>query len=308
MQLSIVSTLYQSSPYLEEFIQRMCNTALQITEDFELILVNDGSPDDALSKALHAQKQEQRIKIIDLSRNFGHHEAGMVGLQHTQGDYTLLIDCDLEEAPELLLDFWQDFHALQDVDMLYGVQPQRQGNWFKKISGTIYYQLFNCISDLKIEPNATTLRLMKKCYVDTLTQYQERNLFFAGIMAHAGFKQQAKQVNKSAKTQSTYTLLRRLKLFFASIVGFSNKPLSFLLHLGNTLLLLALLYGIVLSWTYHFEIASIPVNNIIILATQLILSCILICSGTLGLYLANMSTEVKQRPRAIIKHIYQTQQ
>jgi putative glycosyltransferase len=300
MQLSIVSTLYQSAPYLDEFIQRISACAQRITDQYELILVNDGSPDASLQKALDAQKQNSHIKIIDLSRNFGHHTAGMTGLEHTSGEFVFLIDCDLEEAPELLLDFWHDFHQLDDVDMLYGVQHARQGNWFKQVSGHVFYFLFNKLSSFKITPNLMTVRIMSKRFVKTIIQYQERNLFVGGIMAHAGYNQHSKLVNKLAKPLTTYTLLRQFKLFFASLVGFSNKPLIYLFPTGLVFFLASLIYLLYLSiWQTVFS-----ANQLIILATLILLSAIFLCSGILGLYLANINDEIKNRPRSIIKHIY----
>jgi len=105
MKLSIVTTLYNSSDYIEGFYERITNTALKITGDYEIIFVNDGSKDDSLEKAVSLFQKDDRIKVIDLSRNFGHHRAIMTGLSHARGDYVFLIDSDLEEEPELLEEF-----------------------------------------------------------------------------------------------------------------------------------------------------------------------------------------------------------
>lgn len=304
MQLSIVSTLYQSEPYLDEFIQRICTSAAQISNDFELILVNDGSPDGSLAKAIAAKQQYPQLKIIELSRNFGHHAAFMTGLEQAQGEFIFLIDCDLEEAPELIVEFWTELLALDDVDMLYGVQPVRQGNWFKQKSGNAFYWLFNRLSDYKITPNAMTVRLMRKYFVDALNLYQERNLFGIGIMAHAGFKQQGRLVTKRLKPESTYTLSRQLKLFCTSIIGFSNKPLLLLLNLAGYLLLMAVLVFVYNSIGYFAGAASFTLAHLLMFFSLLIMACICFCSGLLGLYLANINDEIKNRPRTIIRRIY----
>ncbi len=304
MQLSIVSTLYQSSAYLDEFLRRINLSAQQITQDYELILVNDGSPDNALQIALQAQKHEQRLKIIDLSRNFGHHEAGMVGLEHAQGEYVFLIDCDLEEAPELLHEFWQRLQQQPDCDVIYGVQAQRKGNWFEQQSGRFFYALFNHLGDIKISPNILTVRLMKKAFVESLSLYQERKLFVGGIMAHAGFNQQAVVVTKLSKKTSTYTLSKQLKLLITSVTAFSSKPLEYLFAFGSLLcVMVALAFIVVGVYGLIFHI-SISNNTAILLATALICGSFMTCTGLLGLYIANIYTEIKQRPRAIIKRIY----
>ncbi len=304
MQLSIVSTLYQSAPYLDEFLLRMRSSAQQLTADYELILVNDGSPDHSLQKALAAQQHDAHIKIIDLSRNFGHHEAGMVGLAAAQGEYVFLIDSDLEEAPELLVSFWQTLQQQADLDVVYGVQAQRKGNCFEQLSGKLFYLLFNKLSNIPISPNLLTVRLMKKPFVDAVITYPERNLFVAGIMAHAGFKQQAQIVTKTSKQHSTYTLARQLKLLITCITSFSSKPLEYLFISGCCILLFSFLA------CAYFGIQSLVINvspppmQALALATGFIVGCIFACTGLLGLYVAAIATEVKQRPRAIIKTIY----
>lgn len=304
MRLSIVSTLYQSAPYLDEFLERMRLSAQQITSDYELILVNDGSPDHSLQIALAAQQLNSHIKVIDLSRNFGHHQAGMVGLDAAQGDYTFLIDCDLEEAPELILEFWHLLHQQPDVDVIYGVQKQRQGSKAKQFLGNLFYSLFNMLSDIKISPNLLTVRLMKKTFVEALKQYPEKNLFVAGIMAHAGFNQQALSVTKKTKPSSTYTLARQVKLFLVCITSFSSKPLEYcLIMVGVVMFFALLLLFYFLTQTLFFD-QTISTLQAISFATTIIIGSVLTCTGLLGLYIASISNEVKNRPRAMIKTIY----
>ena len=304
MQLSIVSTLYYSEPYLEEFVERICASVEQISSDYELILVNDGSPDDSLHKALSLQQQYARLKIVDLSRNFGHHEAGMTGLDQAQGEYVFLIDSDLEEAPELMLDFWQAMQNDQNVDVIYGVQEQRKGKWLEQFSGYLFYIIFNRLSPVKISTNALTVRLMKKNYVQAITQYQERSLFVGGVMAHAGFNQQAWVVTKKSKDSTIYTFAKRLKLFFTCITSFSTKPLEYLFSLGCGLLLLSILAMLVVGFNYLIFSASISTITAIFLAAGLVIGSVVSCTGLLGLYLAPMVTEIKQRPRTLIKTIF----
>jgi putative glycosyltransferase len=304
MQLSIISTLYRSTATIDEFIKRITASAEQVTRDYELVLVNDGSPDDSLQKALAAQQLDSRIIIIDLSRNFGHHEAGMSGIEKAQGDFVFLIDSDLEEAPELLLEFWQKMQQSQSTEVIYGIQEQRKGNWFERLSGSLFYKIFNKLSDIKISPNILTIRLMNRQYVDAITQYQERNLFVAGIMAHAGFNQQTLVVSKKSKHTTSYTFSKRLKLFFVCITSFSSKLFEYILVMGGGLLLLSLLTSVYFCFQYLVFNVSLSIIKTILLATGVITGSLLSCTGLLGFYISSISTEVKQRPRAIIRNIY----
>ena len=304
MQLSIISTLYQSTATIDEFIKRVTASAEQVTQDYELVLVNDSSPDDSLQKALVAQQLDSRILIIDLSRNFGHHEAGMTGIEKAQGDFVFLIDSDLEEAPELLLEFWQKMQQSQSTDVIYGIQERRKGNWFEQLSGSFFYKIFNSLSDIKISPNTLTIRLMKRQYVDAITQYQERNLFVAGIMAHAGFNQQTMVVAKKSKQTTSYTLAKRLKLFFVCITSFSSKLFEYIFTLGGFIVLFSLLTTAYFLLHYFLFDVNISTIKVILLATGIMTGSLFTCTGLLGFYIASISTEVRQRPRAIIKNIY----
>ncbi|MBI5664356.1 MAG: glycosyltransferase family 2 protein, partial [Nitrospirae bacterium] len=143
MKLSIVTTLYYSEPYIAEFYERISTAAQRITDDYELILVNDGSPDESLSAALALYEKDKRVIVIDFAKNFGHHKAIMTGLSYAQGDYVFLIDSDLEEQPENLDLFWNELHAAPNIDVVYGTQYKRKGGWFEKITGNIFYKLFN---------------------------------------------------------------------------------------------------------------------------------------------------------------------
>jgi putative glycosyltransferase len=142
MRLSIVTTLYYSAPYIEEFYERICKAARKITDDIEVIFVNDGSPDNAFQKAISLCEKDKIAKVIDLSRNYGHHKAIMTGLAHADGDLVFLIDCDLEEKPEYLETFYREMVS-SGADVVYGIQEIRKGGVREKITGAVYWKLFN---------------------------------------------------------------------------------------------------------------------------------------------------------------------
>src|SRR3954471_8868653 len=129
MYLSIVTTMYQSAPYLKEFYERASAAARAITDEFEIIFVNDGSPDDSLEVAVSLFARDARVRVIDLSRNFGHHKAMMTGLAHARGELVFLIDSDLEEELEAVAGFYADLKD-ERADVVYGVQQKRKGNFF----------------------------------------------------------------------------------------------------------------------------------------------------------------------------------
>ena len=146
MKISIVTSLYYSEGFIEEFYERSVASVKKITDDYEFIFVDDGSPDQSGQKVISLQERDQRIVLIELSKNFGHHKALFTGLKHATGDYIFLIDVDLEEDPELLSVFWEALQAEKDADVIYGTQAKRKGAYFEKASGRFYYRVISlCI-------------------------------------------------------------------------------------------------------------------------------------------------------------------
>ena len=172
MKLSIVTTLYQSAPYITEFHQRTSTAAQQLVgNDYEIIFVNDGSPDNSLELAVKITENDPHVTVVDLSRNFGHHKAMMTGLAHTKGERIFLIDSDLEENPEWLLSFTKQMET-DTSDVVYGVQSKRKGGIFEKISGSLFYPFFRLLTGLNLPNNIVTSRLMSRRYVDALLLHQ----------------------------------------------------------------------------------------------------------------------------------------
>src|SRR6266545_3593258 len=136
MKISVVTTLYQSAPYIHEFVNRTGAQLKKLTEDYDFVLVDDGSPDDSVGTALSLLQIEPRLKVIELSRNFGHHKAMMTGLEHAKGDLVFLIDSDLEEPPELLGTFFATL-IKHDLDVVYGTQRARKGGVVERFVGRI---------------------------------------------------------------------------------------------------------------------------------------------------------------------------
>ena len=151
-----------------------------MTDDYEIVLVNDGSPDDSLMRAVRLTESDGNVVLIDLSRNFGHHKAMMTGLSYSQGEKIFLIDSDLEEEPEWLLSFSEQMER-DGCDVVYGVQEQRRGGWFEKWSGQWFYKFFESLPGMALPENIVTARLMTRRYVNALLRHDEREVFIAGL-------------------------------------------------------------------------------------------------------------------------------
>lgn len=304
MTLSIVTTLYNSAPYMENFHLRVCAAAEQITRDYEIILVNDGSPDNSLDLAIGIHLKDNRVRVVDLARNFGHHKAMMTGLAHARGDLVFLLDSDLEEEPELLNQFHEELQRT-GADVVFGVQEKRKGRLFERISGSLYFKVFNLFSTHPIPSNHITARLMSREYVAALMRHREREFVMSGLWALTGFNQLPITVRKHHKTSSTYGLRRKLSHLVNAITSFSNKPLVLIFYLGCVILLVSsvaaadmiirkILFGTLLQgW------ASL------IVSIWLLGGLTIFCLGVIGIYLAKIFIEVKQRPYTIIKRVFE---
>ena len=303
MKLSIVTTLYFSEPYLEEFYSRICAVAEKITQDFEIILVNDGSPDKSLEIAITLHERDARVKVIDLSRNFGHHKAIMTGLSHSIGDLVFLVDCDLEEEPELLSRFHEELNN-SGADVVYGVQQKRKGRLFEQITGSIYYNLINFLSGYSIPKNLSTIRLMVKDYVASLIKHKDREIFLAGLWAITGYRQQPLAIEKHFKGKSAYNFGKKLNILVNSITSFSNKPLILIFYLGCMISILsgfAALYLIIRKLFFGTFLTGWPS---LIVSVWMLGGLMLFCLGVIGIYLSRVFTEAKDRPYTIIRRIY----
>jgi putative glycosyltransferase len=303
MKLSIVTTLFKSSPYIREFHRRASDAALKITSDYELVFVNDGSPDDSLDIVLSLHRADPHVRIIDLSRNFGHHKALMTGLAHAQGDAIFLIDSDLEEDPQWLV----EFHEVQDgsgADVVFGVQQSRKGGWFERLSGSLYYLVIDALLEMPIPRNIVTARLMTRRYVANLVQHRDREVNLAALWMITGFLQVPVSVTKLSRGHSTYTLRRRISVLVNAITSFSNRPLIYIFYLGGFIVLTSLAYGSFLVWLTLHGGVGIPGWASLIVSIWLLGGITIFCVGVIGIYLAKVFTEAKQRPYTIVRAVY----
>lgn len=304
MQLSIVTTLYKSSPYIDEFYQRITTEAEKITQDYEIIFVDDGSPDNSLEKAVALHQQDNKVTVIELSRNFGHHKAIMTGLAQAKGEYVFLIDSDLEEEPELLGRFWQELHQDKNVDVVYGVQERRKGGWFERVSGGLFWKLINFMSTIEIPSNMITARLMTTSYKQALIEYKESEIFIGGLWAHVGYNQKSLIVNKGSHSETTYTLRRKLSLLVNSITSFSSKPLIYIFYVGliTTAISLTFIAKLILD-KIVFGFAFEGWTSLIV-SVWFFGGLIILLLGIIGIYLSKIFIEVKQRPYTLVKKIF----
>ena len=303
MKLSIVATLYKSAPYITEFHQRASVVAKQLVgEEYEIVFVNDGSPDNSLDVALKLTKLDNHVVVVDLSRNFGHHKAMMTGLGYATGEQVFLIDSDLEEEPEWLLSFAKQMET-EESDVVYGVQSKRRGGLFEQATGKLFYKTFRFLTGIAQPNDIVTARLMSRRYVNALLLHEERELNIGGLWVITGFKQAQKIVQKHATSPTTYSLAHKLSHLVNAVTSFSSKPLVYTFYSGLFISITAITY--IAYLTIRYFIAAPPDGYTSIIASVWFFSGLIIFFiGLQGIYISKVFSEVKQRPYSIIRHVY----
>lgn len=304
MRLSIVTTLYKSAGTLEEFYRRACSAAAALTEDFEIVMVDDGSPDGSLAIACRIADQDSRVRVVELSRNFGHHKALMTGLAHAKGELCFMIDSDLEEDPNLLQRFFAEIES-SNADVVFGYQDSRKGNIGERVTGYIAYWLFNLLIAYPIPRNHITVRLMRRAYVDSLLLHREQQVVIGGLWVITGYKQIGIAVNKLSKGTSTYSLWRRWRMLMDSITSFSELPLVGIFYLGIIISALSVLIAIGLLVRKLFLGQVLAGWTSVMLSVWLLGGLLILCVGVVGIYVSKIFIETKNRPYAIVRKVHQ---
>lgn len=304
--LSIVTTMFKSENFIEEFYEKVCLSANKIVGDeFELIFVDDGSPDKSLSIALGICQRDSRVSVVELSRNYGHHKAIVAGLSQATGTNVFLIDCDLEEEPCLLEDFYNELNRYKDMDVVYGITSGRDHTLLNRIFGRIFYWLFNFLSDeVRISPNLCTARLMKIEYVKQLVKHCSHEFFFAPAAELTGYKQVPITIDKTFKKTTSYSFARRFHLFVRSIFASSSTPLFSVFYSGIFLTIVAMTSGLFVVYkklAYGINIEGWVSTTVISLFTSGISMSF---SGVIAIYIYLIFKETKRTPFFTIREVH----
>ena len=301
-KLSIIIPVYNEAQNINFFLERMIGEINKITGDYEIIFALDPSTDDTEDLILKAIEKNNKIKLILFSRRFGQSTATMAALKNARGERCLIIDCDLQDPPELLNEMYLKMD--QGYDVVLAKRKSRKGETLIKRSVTAFgYNLINKISDVKIPINSGDFRLISKKIVNYLNEFDEPNAFLRGLVAYVGFKQTFVEYDRDERFSgaSKYNkYLGSIKIAFNGLFGFGSKPIFFMSLLGFAFAFLSFLIGL------YYVIVKILDPNITpgLSSTILIITFFsglqLLALGVLGEYIGRIYDEVKKRPKYII--------
>jgi polyisoprenyl-phosphate glycosyltransferase len=301
--ISIIAPVYNEEPVLPELHRRVRDVMEQTGESWELLLVNDGSRDNSAEVIAQLHAEDERVKGLSFSRNFGFQIAVTAGLDHAQGEAIILTDADLQDPPELyptMIAKWREGY-----DVVYGVRDKREGEtWFKKVTATAFYRLIQRITDIDIPLDTGDFRLMDRRVVEAIRQMPERNRFLRGMVPWVGYRQTGVTYQRAARYdgQSKFSSVRRMLPFaIDAITSFSYFPLQLATYLG---FVMAALSGLAIVAVIYLRLFSTSVElagQATTLVAVLFLGGVqLISLGIIGEYLGRIYDEVKKRPLYLV--------
>ncbi len=297
--LSVVAPVYNEEELIDAFVARA--SAAVADCDYELILVNDGSADSTPQKLDRIAQNDPRVRVVHLSRNFGHQAALTAGLEHAIGDVVAMIDADLQDPPELITDMlaqWRD-----GADVVYAVRKERDGETaFKLATASLFYKLFRKLAQVDLEPNSGDFRLLDRKALDALLSMTERSRFLRGMTVWVGFTQTAVSYERDARAagETKYTLRKMLRFSLDAIASFSHLPLQLATYIGLISATIAfVLIPVVVA--LHFAGSYLPGFGSLTIAILMLGGIQLIALGVIGEYVGRIYDEVKHRPLYIVR-------
>ncbi len=301
--LSIVVPVFDEEASIDEALRRLLvlRDTMSPEAEVEFLFVDDGSRDRSLSILRSIAEHTPSVKVISLSRNFGHQIAITAGIDLAAGDYVAVIDADLQDPAELIADMYH--MALTGYDVVYGKRRSRAGETtFKKATAAGFYRLLNYLCEIDIPRDTGDFRLMSRKVVDAFTQLRERHRFVRGMVPWLGFKAASIEYDRAERFagETKYPLRKMLAFAANAILSFSSKPLTMAIHLGFLTIVAGMLGGSYMLYLKLFTDIPIPGLTAILLSIVIFSGVQILLIGLVGEYIARIFEEVKGRPLYLV--------
>lgn len=304
MELSVIIPIYNSSKIFPELYKQVCATLVDTVRSFEIIAVLDGCTDASYDVIHKLRGDDKTIKIIELSRNFGHQAAISAGLEFASGEMVAIMDDDFEDPPELLPKFISRLR--EGFDVVYGIRKKRKRSFFIRVLFSSFYRMIDKLVDIRIPHDAGDFCVMKKSFVNVLNGMPETNRFLRGLRVWSGFSQTGIEYERGERFsgESGYSFRKYLGLAMDGIFSFSYKPLIFISLAGGLIASLSFLLGTVLIvLKLGGKIRDVPGWTSLAVIVLFLSGVQLTSMGVVGTYVARIYDEVKRRPKYVIKRM-----
>ena len=300
MDLSIVSPVYHGEKMLEELVQRIHTAVKPLTDNYEIILVNDCSPDMSWEKISEICGRDKVVKGINLSRNFGQPYAITAGLNYAKGDYVAVIDCDLQNKPEDLPAMYKK--AKEGYDIVSARRVVRADTFMKRMSSAVFHKTYDFLSGFETDKAVAEFGIYSQKVVKVYCNIPEYSRSFVELIHTLGFKKTTVDVlhDHRLEGKSSYNLYRLLKLSYNSIISNSNRPLHFAVSLGFTMSAISFLMAIYNIFAKFYGLNEVVGYTSTIFSIWFVGGLLLFMMGILGLYIGKIFDQVKGRPVFIV--------
>lgn len=299
--LSVVSPVYRAEACLHELHRRLVASLSTITDRFEIVLVEDGSPDQSWSIIEQIAAADPRVRGVQLARNFGQHHAISAGLAESRGKWVVVMDCDLQDRPEEIPALYA--RAREGFDCVLARRARRQDRWSKRLGSWAFYKIFNYLTDLNYDGSVANFSIVRRRVVDEMLRLGEATRFYGGFLAILGFKKAFIDVQHDPRFsgESSYTFMRLMRLASNVILAHSNKPLRLCIEAG--MLLSGLSFLAAVGYFLHTLTHGTPVMGwpTLIISIYFSTGAIIFTLGVIGLYIDRIFAEVKRRPLYVIR-------
>lgn len=300
-QLSVVSPVYGSPDSIKILCSRLKDSLSKLTDQYEVILVFDCSPDDGWSHICSECSKDDRIKGIKLSRNFGQHYAITAGLQNAKGEWIVVMDCDLQDQPEEIPPLFR--RAQEGFDIVFAQRKERQDTYLKRVSSKLFYAIFSYMTDSKQDASIANFGIYHHDTIDALLSMNDRIRYFPAMIQWVGFNSTVLPVSHGVRENgnSTYTWRSLFKLAFDNMIAFSDKPLRLTVRLGMLICGTTIAFSLWLLIRYFWGGIIVSGYTSIILSIWFLAGIVIYILGVIGTYLGCLFDQTKNRPTFIIQ-------
>lgn len=300
MKISIVSPIYKAENIVEELVRQIVRNVEPLTPDFEIVLVNDASPDHSWMKIREICHKDSRVKGVNLSRNFGQHYAITAGLSYASGEWIVVMDCDLQDRPDEIPNLYAK--ALEGWDIVYARRVERQDVFWKKMSSRVFHRVYSYLSGSKSDRTIANFGIYKKRVIQEYNKMTEKARSFPSLIAYLGFKATTIDVSHSERYEgnSSYTLSKLVRLTVDVLVSNSTKPLLLAVQFGFILSFISLLLALYNVIAYFTGINLVHGYTTTIFSIWFVGGMTIFVLGIVGLYIGKIFDEVKNRQLFIV--------
>lgn len=299
--ISVISPVYGCQGCLLDLYQKLVETLEKITNKFEIILVNDASPDQSWRIIQILAERDKRVIGIDLSRNFGQHHAITAGLDYASGEWIVVMDCDLQDQPSEIIRLYNKAH--EGYDLVFARRNNRQDKYLKKMSSTLFYKLLSYLTDTPQDPTIANFGIYHRKVIENVKNMRESLRYFPVMVRWIGFKSTAIDIEHASREEgnSTYTFRKLLNLSINVMLAFSDKPLRLTVKLGLTISVLSFCYALYIIFTALNNDVVVLGWSSLIVSVWLVGGIIIFILGILGTYLGKTFDQTKKRPIYIVR-------